>query len=195
MTAGVKAVEETAKPAAEKAADMEFVKTLAEEMAKAQGIALADAMAHVKGVVTRRPKRPEEWRRKPLPDRCEPGECVITDDGGNNPKVAPVYLVAKDSRGTQVNEMEGIGDARSPGSLWSQVEAKQLIVAHYTPVPNRTPDGRPVMVRGVLRYPHETLSGVVYDTIKDGPEPWATSYYHPVYGRDYYKRAMAARKG
>lgn len=165
--------------------DKEFATLLAQSIAEQSGVAMQDALAHVKGVVTRRPKRPEAWPKRVLPDRCPPGYAVICDDKGAGSKMVPVSMVCPSNRGTLVMGMEGMSEPHSPGSLWDQVSSKQMIVAHFTPVPNLRSDGKPVMAKGQLRYPNDET----YTRISSGPAPWETSFYHPVYGAAYYNRA------
>jgi len=164
-----------------KGALTDMIKEIATTMAVENKIAMEDAMARVKGVVTRRPKPPSSWPKESIPDKVDPGYCVITDRAGTKYRKVECYHVMAASKGGYVNTLEGMRGPATIGALYEQVTSGQMIVVQLTPYDKVRDDGVQTLPKGGA-----------YPVSPQDFTKWQGTYYHNIFGRDFLERAKNA---
>ena len=123
-----------------------------------------------------------DWPKRQIPDRVQPGYAVVSDQFGNNPKLVEIYMLCSGSSGAvRVLPIEGrIRGEVIPGALLDAVRKGYLVPVQWAPYPEFRDDGQPHVKFGALAYPPSNPQH--YDKV-DGV------LYHKQLGRDMRERA------
>ena len=168
-----------------------FVKALAQSMAQEFGLTLTDALAKVRGVVNRPPRKPSTWPKQEIPAQIPPGMAVICGRGRNKKyRIVPAYHVLQIGKGGWVNNPEGDGSEEhrlSCGALWDSIADGQTVVVQLTPYQDRRADGLPIVCdhRGRPGYCEYPVGGF---------EHYKGTYYNPDFGLQYLERAREKKE-